>query len=166
MAPCALSGWLPACDDHGRSLHLLPALFNKPIGVMQVPIEDADFAAVTEVKSPLLSKAAQRLLSEPRFRTLRDGLKQFRTTMTWVEDSALFDVLRREPELDDVAWWDWPEELRFRDPAAIKEARQEHQAAIDEFVAIQYLFDRYFRLLYNRMIAPAVALQKAAPMLF
>ena len=32
----------------------------------------------------------------------------------WIEDSAIFEVARNLPDLCTMAWWDWPEPLRFR----------------------------------------------------
>lgn len=106
---------------------------------------DADFAAVAAFKAPLLSKAARALLTQPRLSALRDGLARFRSGNPWIEDSALFDALRRRPDLQSLAWWDWPAPLRKRDPKALSEARAAHSAEIDEFVAVQYLFDRQWR---------------------
>lgn len=65
---------------------------------LQVPVADVDFAAVAATKTPLLAKAARTLLSsEPRFDGLRAQFEAFRSGHPWVEDSALFDVLRRQP---------------------------------------------------------------------
>ena len=41
----------------------------------------------------------------------------------WIEDSAMFEVARVQPVLNQQAWWDWPEGLRFRQPAALQEFR-------------------------------------------
>lgn len=106
---------------------------------------DVDFAAVADAKAPLLSKAARALLKEPRFAALRESLARFRSENAWIEESALFDALRRRPELEDKEWWTWPEPLKLRDAGALKKARKEHAAEIDEFVAVQFLFDRQWR---------------------
>ncbi|KIY96046.1 hypothetical protein MNEG_11917, partial [Monoraphidium neglectum] len=100
---------------------------------------DVDFAAVAAAKLPLLSKAAQALLTEPRFAALRASLKRFRASNPWIEDSALFDALRKRPDLENKEWWFWPEPLRLREAGAIKKARAAHAAEIDEFVAVQFL---------------------------
>jgi 4-alpha-glucanotransferase len=103
---------------------------------------DVDFEAVAAAKAPLLSKAARALLSGPRFAALRGSLARFRADNPWIEDSALFDALRRRPELEGLEWWAWPEPLKLRDPRALEEARKLHAAEIEEFVAVQFLFDR------------------------
>jgi 4-alpha-glucanotransferase len=72
-------------------------------------------------------------------------MAQFRSANSWIEDSALFDALRQQPELAGTDWWEWPDALRFRKPAALKEAHKQHAQQIDEFVAVQFLFDRQWR---------------------
>jgi 4-alpha-glucanotransferase len=106
---------------------------------------DVDFAAVAAAKGPLLSKAARALLSDARFGALRECMSAFRAENPWIEESALFDALRRVPELEGKEWWAWPEPLKLRDAAALKKARAAHAAEIDEFVAVQFLFDRQWK---------------------
>jgi 4-alpha-glucanotransferase len=72
-------------------------------------------------------------------------MAQFRAANSWIEDSALFDALRQQPELAGKDWWEWPDALRFRKASALKEAHKQHAQQIDEFVAVQFLFDRQWR---------------------
>lgn len=44
----------------------------------KVPVDDVDFVAVAKVKQPLLTKAADRLLDEPKFKYLKEQMAQFR----------------------------------------------------------------------------------------
>jgi hypothetical protein len=106
---------------------------------------DVDFAAVAAAKGPALAKAARALLSDPRFAALRECMGAFRAENPWIEDSALFDALRRSPALDGKEWWAWPAPLKLREPAALAAARAEHAAEIEEFVAVQFLFDRQWK---------------------
>lgn len=108
----------------------------------RVPVTDVDFVKVAAVKTPLLEKAAKRLLSEPKFQGLRDSMATWRKAHSWIEDSALFEVARNLPGLDDKAWWDWPEDLRFRRAGPLKEFREKHKVAVEVWVATQFLFDR------------------------
>lgn len=110
-----------------------------------VPVADVDFPTVAATKFPLLKKAANKLLNDPSTAALKEEFKQFRKENSWVEDSAVFDILRQQPELSELAWWEWPEELRFRKEGAMKETRQKFEAEIDEFIAIQFLFDRQWK---------------------
>lgn len=102
---------------------------------------------VAEVKHPLLQKAAQRLLTSPKFACLRKLMAEFRADNAWLEDSALFDALRQQPDLEGLDWWEWPEPLRFRKASALKDAHKQYKQQVDEFVAVQFLFDRQWRAL-------------------
>ncbi len=48
---------------------------------------------VEAAKAPLLRKAADRLLNESKFSSLRREMDAFRAENPWVEDSALFFCL-------------------------------------------------------------------------
>lgn len=65
-------------------------------------------------KQPLLKKAAAKLLADEGFKKLREEMTAWRKAHTWIEDSAVFEVARNQPDLCDKAWWEWPEGLRFR----------------------------------------------------
>uniref|UniRef100_A0A1D2ABW5 4-alpha-glucanotransferase n=2 Tax=Auxenochlorella protothecoides TaxID=3075 RepID=A0A1D2ABW5_AUXPR len=110
------------------------------------PPGDADFPAVYAAKMPLLEKAAAVLLADPaRFADLHTEMAAFRQENAWVEQSALFSALTEVPGLAGLAWWDWPEGVRDRHPAALEAARREHAGRIDAFIALQYLFDRFWK---------------------
>ncbi|EFN57034.1 hypothetical protein CHLNCDRAFT_21506 [Chlorella variabilis] len=110
------------------------------------PVElHADFAAVAEWKLPLLDRAAQRLLHGEAFGGLRDEMRAFRADNAWVEASALFSVLTEQPGLVGEAWWDWPADVRDRDPDALAKVRGENADRIDSFIALQFLFDRFWK---------------------
>ncbi|KAJ9509665.1 hypothetical protein QJQ45_011343 [Haematococcus lacustris] len=89
----------------------------------RVPVADVNFAKVAEVKLPLLKKATARLLSHDSFKGLREELVTWRKAHSWIEDSAVFEVARTQPDLADKAW-------------------EKHKQAIEEWVALQFLFDR------------------------
>lgn len=75
----------------------------------------------------------------------RQGYLSFRQEHPWIEESALFDVARCSPSLSQLAWWQWPQPLRLRDPQALKEFAAENRSSIDEFIATQYLFDKQWK---------------------
>ncbi|PSC73026.1 4-alpha-glucanotransferase chloroplastic amyloplastic [Micractinium conductrix] len=112
------------------------------------PVElNADFPAVAEWKLPLLDKAAARLLSDAQFADLRKEMDAFRSENAWVEQSALFSVLTEQPDLVGEAWWDWPAAVRDRDPDTLAKVRTEHAGRINTFIALQFLFDRFWKQL-------------------
>ncbi|CAG9466025.1 unnamed protein product [Pedinophyceae sp. YPF-701] len=116
-----------------------------------------DFAAVAKVKDPLLDKAAQRLVdaAAPDYAGPK-AIAELATEMqawraaeeSWIEDSALFRVIADSVEgCVETEWFDWPKELRLREPAALEAVREKHAASIDRFVAKQFLFDKQWRRL-------------------
>lgn len=110
-----------------------------------IPEDEADFPKAKEIKEPLLTMAAKRLLADEGFEELREGVKKFRTDNQWVEDSALFECFRTAEETAGVVWWDWPEPIRFREEDAMKEAKEKYKDQINEFIALQYLFDKQWK---------------------
>eukprot|EP00879_Flechtneria_rotunda_P013404 GHRR01013994.1.p1 GENE.GHRR01013994.1~~GHRR01013994.1.p1 ORF type:complete len:407 (+),score=122.78 GHRR01013994.1:212-1432(+) len=110
-----------------------------------MPDGDIQFDKVAAAKQPLLAKAAQSLLTSPKFSGLRQLMTEFRNSNIWIEDSALFDALRQQSELQNLPWWQWPDPLKSRKASALKDAHKQHKKHIDEFVAIQFLFDRQWK---------------------
>ncbi|KAK9824025.1 hypothetical protein WJX72_007052 [[Myrmecia] bisecta] len=111
-----------------------------------VPVAAAKFDEVAAVKQPLLDKAADRLLNESRFGQLRGEMDGFRGQTPWVEDSALFYCLAQLHEgTKHMAWWTWPEPLRFREDKAIADARAQYKVGIERFIAKQFIFDRQWK---------------------
>ena len=118
-----------------------------------LPVGPAQFVRHAEEATPLLDLAALRLLggTTPGIKVLQRELKLFRSdpsVAVWLEDAALFAAIgSSSPELKAAAWWEWPEELRQRQPAAMARIREERRADIDRFCAVQFLFDRQWRRL-------------------
>jgi len=54
----------------------------------------------------------------------------------WLDDYALFKVLKLH--FNDVAWVDWPERWKFRDPVTMQKAHEENQHAIARLKWQQY----------------------------
>lgn len=117
----------------------------------------ADFEAALALKTPLLRVAAQRMLSGDAFGALRANMSAFREANPWVEDSALFARLRNEPEHEDVPWWNWEAAVRDREAGTISALREKYLADIDEFVAIQAIFDRQWQAVKVRGVLCALA---------
>ena len=101
----------------------------------------ADFPAALQLKSPLIHKAAETLLDSGSFESMRKHLADFRERNAWVEESALFDCLRREKSRVDKPWWEWEADLRSREASALQNAREQHKRDMDVFVATQFIFD-------------------------
>lgn len=110
-------------------------------------------AQYKKAAEPLLAKAARKLLSPAASggtAVLQRELAQFRedpAVKGWLDEAALFDAIERSADGAGKSWWDWPVELRDRDPAALAAARSALRSDIDQFCAVQFLFDRQWRRL-------------------
>ena len=158
LSPDALVGdGLVGAEDAAEALRSLPRRAGRGVGGRR-GTKSVDYPAASAAKAPLLSKAAKTLVARARNAANDDAdslageMRRWRREHAWVEDSALFDALSSlDPSCSKVAeWWLWPEPLRFRHEGALSEARAEYADAIDEFVALQFLFDRQWQALKVR----------------
>jgi len=95
------------------------------------------FDRLRHLKLPALRRAARTLLDGEH--PWRADLERFRLEQEWVDDTAHFFALKEH--YDDAAWFDWPESLRRRDPAALVDSEARLAGKIDEWRAIFFLFD-------------------------
>ncbi|MFP5230193.1 MAG: 4-alpha-glucanotransferase [Acidobacteriota bacterium] len=122
-------GWI----DHDR-LHSLPGR-SGPI----------DHEAVATHKLPLLEEAARNFL---RHHTPEDwaAFDAYCTTnATWLNDWAMYTVLRRK--FDYASWNNWPNEVKHRDPAALDRLRQEYGEDLATAQALQFAFNQQWSAL-------------------
>ncbi len=110
-----------------------------------------EWDAVVAWKSERIARACDRLNQTEHGRALRDG---FAAKHAWVNDDALF-VAIKATELQR-AWWQWPQPLKDRDPAALAEARQRLAPAIERRIIEQALFDEQWQKLRDYAAARGV----------
>ena len=105
-----------------------------------------DFGEVTPWKEGLLRHSWEHF-SERASEALREELTAFRGApeQSWLEDWTLFCSLRNR--MEHPCWWDWPEELRSRDPEALERARQELAEEMDYHAYVQFLFFHQWQVL-------------------
>jgi 4-alpha-glucanotransferase len=101
-----------------------------------------DFEAVKSWKLPLLRQAAQNFLSE------KDGdrrrFEDFKhDNIWWLEDFALFQVMRRIH--NGAVWSDWPRGLARREQASLHAFGLEHRDDLEVERAIQFAFFEQWR---------------------
>ncbi len=111
---------------------------------------NVDFGEVERRKLPLLYEAAvnfiDRGLDDPKLSDQWEQFEEFcRAEAAWLDDYALYAVLRRE--LKTGAWTDWPEPLRRRDTKALAEARAKHARERVLEQAVQFAFSQQWDLL-------------------
>ncbi|KAL9249799.1 4-alpha-glucanotransferase, chloroplastic/amyloplastic-like protein [Drosera capensis] len=81
------------------------------------------YAAVAEVKDPLVAKAAERLATSEG--ELRNQLEDFRRDpmiLSWLEDAAYFAAI--DSLLGTSSWFNWPDPLKNRHLSALEQVYQ------------------------------------------
>lgn len=87
----------------------------------------------------------------------RRALAEFTTVEAhWLDDYALFEVLRKDQA--SRPWWEWPGPLRDRDTQAVSAARERHAADIERVRFEQFLFARQWRALRDYANARGILL--------
>src|SRR5579863_952628 len=107
------------------------------------PGDYIDFEQVERDKLPLLVEAAAGFLdrgaSDPSLAAQWQQFSQFcRAESAWLNDYALYAVLRREQSTG--AWIQWPNPLRRREPDALNNAITRHGRALAIEQALQFAF--------------------------
>ena len=113
-----------------------------------VPAFPEDRVAFDEVavwKSDLLRRSWGRF-EDSAAEELRRQLQAFcGEAREWLDDWALFAALRARH--DRRGWWDWPLDLKRREPSALQAARRAERAEIEYQRYLQWLFfDQWRRL--------------------
>ena len=109
------------------------------------PAGPADFESVTAQKLPLIEEAARNFLQRHTDAEWTRFEAYCRENGTWLNDWALYSVLRRK--FDYASWNQWPDEVKHRDPAALDRLRHEHAEELAAAQAIQFAFDEQWRAL-------------------
>ncbi len=98
--------------------------------------ERTDYGAIYRSRFTVLRKAASTLLSQNR----SDYEDFCRKSAFWLDDYALFMALKDSH--GGVSWSEWEKPLRFREDAALNEAKQRLASDIEFYKAVQHLFYR------------------------
>jgi 4-alpha-glucanotransferase len=124
-------GWI----DSGRLRQLLPATGN------------VNFERVWETKYCLIEESARGFLQNASARN-RARFEIFcHENAWWLEDYALFEVLRKE--YGGKSWNEWPKEIARRDNDAQHFARERHAAEIEITRAVQFAFFEQWKALHS-----------------
>ncbi|HEX4309723.1 MAG TPA: 4-alpha-glucanotransferase [Acidobacteriaceae bacterium] len=106
---------------------------------------DIDHEAVAAKKLPLLEEAARNFLRQHDSGEWSAFEGYCHENATWLNDWALYVVLRRK--LNYASWNDWPSELKHREPATLDRARLEHGGELAVAQALQFAFNQQWRAL-------------------
>lgn len=98
-----------------------------------------DYDYVRKCKKELLTKAFSRISD-----TIKNNIDCFRKQNSfWVEDYALFMALTEEN--NNKPWYEWQNELKFREPSALSEAKRRLSERILFYCFEQYEFFRQWK---------------------
>ncbi len=109
----------------------------------EFPRGRVDYPAVIPFKEQILSLAFDRFQKD---KTGLAGYNEFcRNNAWWLEDFALFISLHRHYKGN--CWNTWPEEIKYRKPAALDTMRQRLKTMIDKEKFLQYIFFQQWKRL-------------------
>lgn len=115
-----------------------------------------DYGRAADYKFRLLERAWRNFLSAAGEREKKELEDFSRAKAAWLDNSALFQALKER--YGGKPWHQWPEEIAFREPAALRQAEAElaPRVAISRFR--QYLFSRQWRRLREYANARGIAI--------
>ncbi len=92
-------------------------------------------------RSQAASQFWQSLPSNP---TLQTEVAAFQVQHAdWLDDFALFSALKEATH--NLAWWQWDDALRTRNPTALQAAKTEHYTHIQQIIFEQFLFAKQWQ---------------------
>jgi 4-alpha-glucanotransferase len=120
------------------------------------PRERVDFDRVHSAKAHLLHRAWQHFEAGAAAE-LSGSFEEFRARKAvWLDDFALFMALKKAH--GGTSWYDWPDELILREPAALARARRELADDVGFEKFCQFLFARQWEALKRHAHAQGVQL--------
>ncbi len=103
----------------------------------------ADYERARSYKLPLLTEAYYTFLKEAKAQDRQDFETFCKMQSDWLEDFALFMAIKER--MGGKPWYEWPEELKRRQPEALERIKKELHERIGWHRFTQYLFDRQWR---------------------
>ena len=101
-----------------------------------LPKDKVDYDRLTAIKIPLLKKFAEVFIRNEH--NNRDYLEFKHIHRSWLNDYALFYALKEH--FDNKPFFEFPEALRLREPAALHEYGTRLAGEIENAKALQYIF--------------------------
>ncbi|XP_058786579.1 4-alpha-glucanotransferase, chloroplastic/amyloplastic [Vicia villosa] len=113
-----------------------------------IDAERVNFSVVAELKDPLITKAAERLISSKgELKTQLENFRRDPNISSWLEDAAYFAAI--DDSLNTLSWYDWPEPLKNRHLVALEDIYEQKKDFINIFIAQQFLFQRQWQKVRN-----------------
>nr|KJB18326.1 hypothetical protein B456_003G047100 [Gossypium raimondii] len=149
LAGCSVWQVLPLVppDDEGSPYAgqlVKDGLLTKKELPQPIDCDRVNYSIVAKLKDPLITKAAERLLStDGELITQLETFRRDPTISCWLEDAAYFAAIN--DGLKAFSWYDWPEPLKNRHLSALEKIFEENKDFIDLFIAKQFLFQRQWK---------------------
>ena len=109
------------------------------------PVERVDYGPVIDWKMKITRKSFERFQSSKKSKLLNAFQKYKEEETHWLEPFAIFMAIKNQH--GGVAWSEWPEDLRKRNPKAMKAFKKEHADEIQFQSYLQFLFYRQWQAL-------------------
>jgi 4-alpha-glucanotransferase len=111
------------------------------------PEDEVQYGEVIQWKVSVLDRAFARF-NQTTDRQLLEAYQDFKSAQAhWLQDYALFMTIKAQQ--GGVAWAEWPQTLRKRQPEAIEGILQNHSDEIESHKFRQFLFFRQWKALVN-----------------
>ena len=104
--------------------------------------ERVDYESARDFKTEILNAAHKRYMKGST-----SDLRAFTASSEWLEDFALFSVIKQVN--GGAAWHTWPDDLKHRDPEAIRKFKAEYSDEISRQEFYQYIFFRQVKALHK-----------------
>ena len=122
----------------------------------ELPRDTCDYGRLIPAKRSLLRRAAERLRERSGGALMAEYEEFLHAHRNWVEDYALFRVLKTLH--GERPWPEWGKAYVRRDAWALQRVRDEHRDAIETTQVTQFLFDRQWRELRLYAVERGIAL--------
>lgn len=96
--------------------------------------DSVNYGALYEKRYPVLRKAAERFKQD----VPEDYAEFCEKNSFWLDDYALFMALK--DAFSGAAWYTWPQDIKTRQPDAVKAATEKHSEEVQFWKILQYLF--------------------------
>jgi 4-alpha-glucanotransferase len=113
-----------------------------------------NFEAATAWKEKILETAWQSFLRGNNAEQQENFFNELNAKLPWLRDYSLFTALKQH--FNQQGWFDWPEELRLRQPEAIAAAERQFQVDIRRCQFEQHLFFSQWEELRGHAAAKSV----------
>lgn len=101
------------------------------------------FAEVERIKAEIFEKAWQNY-QQKQGKQLKKDFEHFcKQEAYWVDDFALYMVLKQEN--GGKPWFEWPEEYKLRDEKALKKLLSENKDSLEKIKFLQFIFLKQWR---------------------